>query len=103
MEIKRISEYTGIRMTKEEFEQNTTVYPIKHKAEILSYLRRFDDWAFTSQPVYDIYTGEKVADSDNAKTDGIYTWYVGEIYFFGKYNLALNRDFIEHILNILPE
>ncbi len=99
MEIKRISEYTALGMSRENFHHNTTIDPIENKDTILEYLKRFEDWAFTSQPVYDIYTGEEVADADNGKTDGVYTWYESEIYHFQKYNLILNDDFIKYVMN----
>ena len=40
-----------------------------------------------------------VNDSDNAFYDGEYTWYTPEIYYFEKYNLKLNDDFIEYVLS----
>lgn len=94
--IKRISKFSRT-MSKEEFDKNITKNPVDDKYKILEYLKRFDDWAFTSQPVYDIYSGEKVSDADNAKTDGVYTWYQSEIYYFEKYNLHLNDEFIHYI------
>ena len=86
-------------MSKEEFNKNTTKNPVDDKYKILEYLKRFEDCAFTSQPVYDIYNGEKISDADNAKTDGVYTWYQSEIYHFEKYDLQLNDDFIRYLTN----
>lgn len=96
MTLKRITKFSH-RTTIEEFEKNLTSNPVENKEKILAYLRKFDDCAFTSQPVYDIYTGEKVGDADNAITDGVYTWYHSDIYHFEKYNLKLNSDFIEYL------
>lgn len=96
MKINRISKYNR-NMAKERFDKNITINPIKNKEKILAYLKKFDDWAFTSMPVYDIYTGEKVEDADNAKTDGTYIWYCSEIYHFEKYNLKLNKEFIKYL------
>lgn len=73
-------------------------YRAEEKERILSWLKRFEAWAFTSAPVVDVFTGETVADADNGYTDGKYTWYESEIYYFEKYNLKLRRDFIEHIV-----
>lgn len=96
MIIKRISNYKHT-MGKEEFNKITAETPVDNKHKILAYLKRFDDCAFTSQPVYDIYGGEQVFDADNAKTDGVYTWYQSEIYHFEKYDLQLNDDFIHYL------
>ncbi len=70
---------------------------VKNKDVILRYLKKFDDCAFTSQPVYDVGTGEMVSDADNGKTDGVYTWYHSEIYYFEKYNIKLKSDFIQYL------
>ena len=73
--------------------------PIKDKVRIIDHLRKTPISAFTSAPVVDVLTGEIVGESDNARSDGIYTWYESEIYHFEKYNLKLNDDFIEYVLN----
>lgn len=96
MVLKRITAFSH-KTTIEEFEKNIISSPIENKEKILAYLRKFDDFAFTSQPVYDIYTGEKVGEADNAVTDGVYTWYHGDIYHFEKYNLKLSDDFLEYL------
>ena len=69
------------------------------KKVILKYLKSFDVSAYTSQPVYDILTGEEVFCADNAHTDGVYTWYESEIYHFETYNLKLSKKFIEYVLS----
>lgn len=97
IKIKRITDCLVREMNVENFYKNTTLGTIENKAEILRYLKSFEDWAFTSEPVYDILTGKKVADADNAKTDGIYTWYQSEIYHFENYNIRLNNDFIQYV------
>lgn len=98
MKIKRITDCLIRKMSLENFYENTTQKEIENKLEILKYLKSFEDWAFTSEPVYDIINGKKVADADNAKTDGIYTWYQSEIYHFENYNLRLNHEFIQYVI-----
>lgn len=72
-------------------------YSKKEKNHILNYLKQFDASLFTSTPVIDVLSGEQVYDADNGYTDGTYTWYQSEIYYFERYDLALSPDFIDHI------
>lgn len=72
-------------------------YDKDEKATVLSYLKKFEAASFTSAPVVDAFTNEIVADADNGYTDGEYTWYESEVYYFDKYDLKLDKDFIEHI------
>ncbi len=55
--------------------------------------------AYTSQPIIDRFTNRELDEINNAFLDGIYTWYATEIYHFEKYNLKLNDEFIEYVLN----
>ena len=85
-------------MTVDEFMKVTSETEISCKSVIAEYMRKYGPCAFTSEPVYDKLTGEKVFGADNAHTDGKYIWYETEIYHFNKYNIKLNDDFIEHVL-----
>lgn len=89
------------KMTDSELKSNISNQEIPNKEIILKYMQSFDKCAFTSQPVIDRVTGEKFNCANDARTDGIYRWYEYEIYHFEKYNLKLNDDFIQHILNRL--
>ena len=62
-------------------------------------MKSFSPSLFTSAPVIDVFTDEEVTTADNGYSDGEYTWYESEIYHFDKYNLKLNDDFIEYVLN----
>lgn len=73
-------------------------YGETEKNKIVDYLKKFKASLFTSDPVVDIFTGAVVADADNGYTDGRYTWFKSEVYYFEKYNLKLNKDFIEYVL-----
>lgn len=87
------------KLTKSELKAITSDKPIPEKQRILEYLKSFDKCAYTTQPVVDLFTGEKQDFISDARTDGVYTWYDHEIYHFEKYNLRLNDDFIEHVLD----
>ncbi|MDE6730642.1 MAG: hypothetical protein K2J71_07695 [Oscillospiraceae bacterium] len=96
--INRIVTCSLRKIKPENFLNYTSKSEIKYKREILEYLQSFEDCAFTSEPVYDILTKESVRDADNAKTDGLFTWYWSEIYHFDKYNLCLKDEFVKHVL-----
>ena len=85
-------------LTVSEFKQLISDSAPSNKKAILKYLKSFDVSAYTSQPVFDILTGEEVFCADNAHTDGVYTWYESEIYHFETYNLNLSKEFIEYVL-----
>lgn len=87
------------KMSIDDFNNSISENPHSQKSIILEYMRKFDPCAFTSAPVYDKLTGEMVFDANNAHSDGTFTWYESEIYHFEKYNLKLNDDFIQHILD----
>lgn len=86
-------------LRKEDLAKATGKIPIDGKEKILAYLKRFPECAFTSAPVKDAFTGNVVYDANNARTDGVFQWSESEIYHFEKYNLKLNNNFIEYVLN----
>lgn len=96
--INRIANCSLRKIKPGELDKFTSKSEIQHKKEILEYLTSYEDCAFTSEPVFDLVTKKKVRDADNAKTDGVYTWYWSEIYHFDKYNLCLKDEFINHVL-----
>lgn len=87
------------KLSTDEFEDCITEYPEEIKKKVLVYFKAFPACAFTSEPVRDKYSGEIVYDADNGRSDGTYMWYESEIYHFEKYNIKLNDDFIEYVLN----
>lgn len=87
------------KMTMEQFRGQTSETPVSQKNKILSFMRKAPVVAYTSFPVYDRITGDEVFPANNAHSDGNFTWYESEIYHFEKYNLKLNDDFIEYVLN----
>lgn len=86
------------KLSVSKFKQLISDTEIKNKDTILNYLKRFPYSAYTSQPVYDRFSGKEVFSADNAHSDGYYTWYESEIYHFERYNLKLNDDFVEYVL-----
>ncbi len=87
------------KMTVQQFSKLTSTVPLPKKNIILSFMRNAPIIATPSLPVHDRMTGEEVFPANNAYSDGIFTWYESDIYHFEKYNLKLNDDFIQHVLN----
>lgn len=96
--MKYVTDISVDKLIGVEAEKIRSVYAETEKEKILEYFSRFDPVLFTSQPVIDAFTGERVGAADNGYSDGEYTWYKSEIYYFQHYNLKLHKDFIDHVL-----
>lgn len=95
--MKYATDFTIRKMKGITVEDIRADYTGEEKARILSYLKQYKAIAFTSQPVYDVFTGEQVGEADNGRSDGEYMWYESEIYHFEHYDMRLQKDFIEHV------
>lgn len=82
-----------------ELKAMTSNEEIPDKYKVLDYLKSFGKYAYTTQHAIDMVTGEKLDFINDLRTDGVYSWSDSEIYHFEKYNLKLNEDFIQHVLN----
>ena len=69
----------------------------------MEYFSRFEPSLFTSAPVIDAFTGERVSAANNGYSDGEYTWYKAEMYYFEHYGLRLRKDFIEHVIRTVRQ
>ncbi len=98
MKFNRIFAGTIRKMSIDDFSKYINDDVPSYKKQVLDYLKRHGPCSFTSQPVYDKFSGKEVFAADNAHSDGYYTWYESEIYHFDKYNLKLNDDFIQYVL-----
>lgn len=87
-----IAEYTKEQFIKIEYES-------KDKEKILSYFKKYEPVAFTSEPLVDMFSDKQIKDADNCYTDGFFTWYDSDIYYFEHYNLKLDEKFIKKILS----
>ena len=97
--MKYILSYDIDAVNKDVLSKNILSNSITGKEIILNYMKSFSPTLFTSAPVIDIFTNEEVKSADNGYSDGEYTWYESEMYYFDKYNLKLNEDFIKHVLS----
>ena len=86
-------------VTKDDINKDFAVldYDKTEKENILYYFNQYEPCKFTSEPLFDVYTGEKIKAADNGYSDGKYTWYDSDIYHFEKYNMKLNEDFIDYV------
>ena len=72
--------------------------PIKEKETVLKYLRNGKDTAAYAGIAKDILTGEEIPGQWLLLSDGVFEWSTDEIYYFEKYNIKLEDEFIEYVL-----
>lgn len=72
--------------------------PIAQKNKVLEYLKNGKVEAYAPGRLKDIISGEKIEGDICCYTDGIYEWRSDTIYYFDKYNLKLEDQFILHVL-----
>ena len=66
--------------------------------KILKHLKNGKTTFVTSQTPRDIFTGKNIGSDLRIFTDGVYSWTNEEIYYFEKYKIKLNEDFIRFVL-----
>lgn len=72
---------------------------VPEKSRILRYLKSFKPDCAAGMTLVDEITGADVDSGVNGFEDGVYYWDTRHIYHFEKYNLKLNDDFVEYVLN----
>ena len=72
---------------------------ISEKHIILDYLNSFEAEAVQTRSITDYFMNKSLSDSVECYTDGKYIWTSEDVYLFEKYDIELNRDFIEYVLN----
>lgn len=75
--------------------------PCSQKKMILAYFKKYsDEYTVVTRAAVDHLTGKNIA-SESARSyyDGVYAWTNEEVYLFEKYDLKLNGDFIDYVLN----
>lgn len=93
-----ITDFNVDRLTAEDISRFSSEYSTADKAKIAKYMKKFPAKLFTSQPVIDALTGEVVYGADNGYSDGEFTWYEAERYYFEKYGMALRKEFVDHVM-----
>lgn len=76
---------------------------MKNKAAILDYLRKGKVTAASPARIVDVISGEKIGSSLKMLEDDKYAWRSDLIYYFEKYNLKLDDDFIAHVMSKTSE
>lgn len=74
--------------------------PIQNKHNVLKYLRKGKITSCSPARIYDVLTDQVINIPLNCMTDGIYAWRSDVIYYFEKYNLKLDDDFINYVLKM---
>lgn len=71
-----------------------------NKKTVLQYLKNFNQECIVlTCSANDFVTGELLTNSVFVYNDGVYCWTNEEIYHFEKYDMKLNDDFIQYVLN----
>ena len=73
--------------------------PIKGKKTVLEYLKSGKKGAVAPGKVVDIISNEPISGEFCCYSDGKFGWRSDTIYYFEKYNMMLDDDFIKHVLN----
>ena len=71
----------------------------ENKDVILAYLKSFEPIAYAPGVMRDAINGNRIPGAMFCASDGEYEWQTEEIYYFEKYNIKLNEDFIAHVLS----
>lgn len=97
-EISKVKEFSGDSAHKSIKEQIRDD-EIEGKQKILKYLKSFHSDSAAGMSLVDEITGKTQKSGVEGFEDGLFYWDTREIYHFEKYNLELNEDFIQHVLN----
>ena len=73
---------------------------IEDKKKIVEYLKSFQPTWHTTQCVVDVIKNINVVELvDKGYTDGVFEWFETDIYHFENYDMPLNKEFINYVLD----
>lgn len=99
MKLKPVFEKGLNKCPIEYFTNNQQVLTNQQKEKLVEYLKKGEEYGFTSQPAQDFVTGEVLGDEvDNLLTDGQYFWSFSTAYHVDKYNIKLLDEFVDYVL-----
>ena len=73
--------------------------PIEGKEKVLRYLKNAEEDGVRCAGIYDHVEKESTMKTIHLYTDGEYYWTSEEIYHFEKYNIPLNKRFLQKVLS----
>ena len=91
--IKEVYKDNSLLSIKELIQEN----PIEGKEQILKYLRNGKKGAYAPSKMIDVISGEVIPGELCCYSDGEYGWRSDTIYYFEKYNLKLEEEFIKSL------
>ena len=83
-------------MDSENLEACFSAVPIPEKPAVMSYFRSIGYIGISSGHFTDIITDKDSGHDNKLYIDDKFFWYENEIYYFDKYNLCLNPEFVKH-------
>nr|WP_296078469.1 hypothetical protein [uncultured Ruminococcus sp.] len=99
--MKSISNYREFTKNPNDISFNDELNVVcKDKDTVLRYLKKFDkECIVLTCASTDFVTGKLLKSSIFVHNYGVYCWTNEEIYHFEKYNMKLNDDFIQYVLD----
>ena len=85
----------GYPSLKDSFQKESYI----GREKMLKYLRNGKSVLASPEIRHDLITGERIPIKLEIMTDGEYTWSSELIYYVDKYNLRLQKEFEEYVLN----
>ena len=101
--MKRITNYkeTNYDSSLKKSVKEGIDFLLPEKEKVLSFFEKYkDEYIAVTCFATNHITGKPIGNSSILSyNDGVYCWTNEEIYLFDKYNLKLNDDFIQYVLN----
>lgn len=94
-----VTDYKELVTGGRNLAENISDTGIEYKGKIIDYMKNGRDYGVRCSSIYDYIEDCSKLKTIKRYTDGIYIWNDEEIYHFEKYNIALNEDFINHVIN----
>lgn len=92
------------KVNVEELKDNLSKTECKYKQIILEYLKNLNfRTAYTTERVFDFVKNKETDIPMVAYEDEKYYWDDREIYYFEKYNLKLNDNFIQYVIKKMED
>lgn len=69
------------------------------KAVVADHIRNLDD-ALASGPVYDIFSGNKIANNHGMYEDGPFNFPIDFLYYYENYDIGIPQEYEDYLINV---
>ena len=92
----------GLNRMPIDFFMNNNEMSLNEKKAIMAHFEKGKRIVYAFVPSVDMVTGEKISEkNDDLYSDGVYSWNYSLPYHFEKYNIELDREFIDYVLGLV--